>query len=440
MVSSTTPGAFKGGGLDRKTYNAVKTLVHFRLVERLDLTSVTRTPGPELAAIVKDALQEITTSENAPLNQKERGMLIEDLMNEIMGFGPLEPLIQDDAIQDILVNGYDSVYVEQNGILHLTPIQFRDNDHLSQIIDKIASGVGRRIDESSPMVDARLPDGSRVNAIVPPLALDGPVLSIRKFAHHALTIGNLLKTESLMPEIAAFLEGAVRSKLNILISGGTGAGKTTFLNVLSNYIPETERIVTIEDSAELSLGQPHVVRLESRPPNIEGRGEVTLTDLVKNSLRMRPDRIIVGEARGAEVMDMLQAMNTGHPGSMSTIHTNSPRDALSRMEVMLSMGTALFTERAMRGLIASAIDIIVQLNRLPDGRRRVISVTEILGLENNTIEMQDIFRFVQKGVDEKGRIYGTFTGSGTPSKFLDHIRVNGIDLDPAIFTICREVV
>jgi pilus assembly protein CpaF len=424
---------------DRRRYNTIKSMVHFRLVEQLDLATVTELPRDELRATIRLALQEITAAENLPLNRQERSMLVSDLMNEILGLGPIEPLVQDGAVQDILVNGPTRVYVEKNGVLHLTPVQFRDNDHLLQVIDKIVAGVGRRIDESSPMVDARLPDGSRVNVIIPPLSLDGPVLSVRRFGQNPLTMGELLSSQTITAEMVEYLRAAVASKLSVLISGGTGAGKTTLLNILSGDIPQSERIITIEDSAELRLHQPHVVRLEARPPNIEGRGEVTLTDLVKNSLRMRPDRIIVGEARGSEVMDMLQAMNTGHPGSMSTVHANSPRDALSRMEVMASMGTSFFSERAMRGLIAGAVNIVVQLARLPDGRRRVVSVCELTGMEGEVIAMQEVFSFQQRGVDEDGRIYGEFKGKGVGSIFTEHMGTHGINLRPAIFQFVREV-
>ena len=428
------------GGIDRNTYNRAKSRVHSRLVNELDLAAVTDMPREALTISIKGALQEITSEDNLPLNQRERAMLVADLMNEIMGLGPIEPLVQDDSIQDILVNGCEKVYVEKNGLLKQTQIRFRDDNHLMQIIDKIVSTVGRRIDESSPMVDARLPDGSRVNVIIPPLALDGPILSIRKFGQKPLAAGNLLANRALTSEMMEFLQGAIKSKLNLLISGGTGAGKTTLLNILSGYIPEAERIITIEDSSELRLDQPHVVRLESRPPNIEGRGAVTLTDLVKNSLRMRPDRIIVGEARGAEVMDMLQAMNTGHQGSMSTIHANSPNDALSRMEVMLSMGTSQFSELAMRALIASAINIIVQLARLPDGKRRIISVSEVTGIdENYKMKLQDIFIFKQKGIDQEGNIYGLFKSTGIESRFVEHLRSYGIELGPGIFDFVEEI-
>lgn len=428
-----------GSLLDRETYNAVKSMVHFHLVEQLDLATITDLPRDALAVSVRQALEEITNAEKVPLNRKERNLLISDLMNEILGLGPIEPLVKDPDIQDILVNGPYQVYVEKAGMLNLTSIQFRDPDHLMQVIDKIVSSVGRRIDESSPMVDARLSDGSRVNVIIPPLALNGPVLSIRKFRETPLTEEDLLESLALTPEMLAFLRGAVRTKLNVLISGGTGAGKTTLLNVLSGLIPDTERIITIEDSAELQLAQPHVVKLESRPANVEGRGAVTLTDLVKNSLRMRPDRIIVGEARGAEVMDMLQAMNTGHPGSMSTVHANSPKDALSRMEVMASMGTSFFSERALRGLLASAINIIVQLARLPDGKRRIISICEVRGMEGDDIIALPVFVFRQKGVDDEGKIYGTFRGTEHETVFLEHIRTHGVNLDPNIFHCVREV-
>ena len=426
-------------GLSLETYNEIKSMVHFRLVNELDLTSITEMSRDALASTIRDTLIDITSAENLPLNKQEREILVSDLMNEILGLGPIEPLMQDDSVQDILVNGYSQVYIERGGILYLTPIRFRDNNHLMQVIDKIVSAIGRRVDESSPMVDARLPDGSRVNVIIPPLALDGPMLSIRKFGHNPLTMENLLEWKTITSEIVEYLKAAVKSKLNILISGGTGAGKTTLLNILSGYIPDSERIITIEDSAELKLHQPHVVRLESRPPNIEGKGEVTLTDLVKNSLRMRPDRIIVGESRGAEVMDMLQAMNTGHQGSMSTIHANSPKDALSRMEIMLSMGSFYFSERAMRGLIASAINIVIQLARLPDGKRRLISVSEIMGMDGNDIKIEDIFRFEQKGVKNDGTIMGTFRSTGVRSRFLEHIKSYGIHLDEKIFNFRKDV-
>jgi pilus assembly protein CpaF len=427
---STGPAASR---LDRGKYHALKSRVHVRLVRLLDLDTIAELPRDALATTIRSALQEIIEKEQLPLNRQERSMLVSDLIDEIMGLGPVEGLMADNSIQDILINGYSQVYIERGGILHRTAIQFRDNDHLMQIVDKIVSAVGRRIDESSPMVDARLPDGSRVNVIIPPLALNGPVISIRKFGQNPIGREDLLVNQTLIPPMMAFLNAAIISKLNILISGGTGVGKTTLLNVLSGSIPGSERIVTIEDSAELRLHQPHVVSLESRPPNVEGRGQVTLTDLVKNTLRMRPDRIIVGEARGAEVMDMLQAMNTGHPGSMSTIHANSPRDALSRMEVMASMGTSSFSEQALRRLIASAIHLIVQVARLSDGKRRVVSVTEVTGYQADQAALQDIFVFAQQGVDEEGRIFGEFRGCGTTPMCMEHLRSSGQRLDAAIF-------
>ncbi len=428
-----------GARLDIQSYHKIKSAVHSRLVDLIDLSTIEEVPEESLREWIRDVLGDVSAAENVPLNKKEQGALISDVMDEILGLGPIEPLIRDDTIQDILVNTYKQVYVEKGGVLHLTPVQFRDNDHLMQIIDRIVSAVGRRIDESSPMVDARLPDGSRVNAIIPPLAIDGPMLSIRKFGYSPLKLDDLLAGGSIAPEIVEFLEGAIRSKLNILLSGGTGSGKTTLLNILSSFIPESERIVTIEDSAELQLQQPHVVRLESRPPNVEGRGEVTLRDLVKNSLRMRPDRIIVGEVRGPEAMDMLQAMNTGHPGSMSTIHANSSRDALSRLEVMVSMGAMTISERALRSLTASAINIIVHLARLPDGKRRFISLSEITGMKGDIIAMQDIFVFEQEGVDASGNIYGSFKATGIPSVFSEHIKRWGVKLSRNVFNFRREV-
>ena len=425
--------------LNLQSYNKIKSMVHSRLVDLFDLGAIDDVPKETLRGWIKDVISDVTTAENVPLNARERGTLITDVMNEILGLGPIEPLLQDDSVQDILVNTYSQVYVERSGILESTSIQFRNNDHLMQIIDRVVSAVGRRIDESSPMVDARLPDGSRVNAIIPPLAIDGPMLSIRKFGYSPLRLEDLIVNESIVPEIVEFLEAAIKSKLNILISGGTGSGKTTLLNILSGFIPISERIITIEDSVELQLQQPHVVKLESRPPNVEGRGEVTLRDLVRNSLRMRPDRIIVGEVRGAEAMDMLQAMNTGHPGSMSTIHANSTRDALSRLEVMLSMGATTISERALMSLMSSAINMIIQLTRLPDGKRRMISLSEITGMQGDIIAMQEIFVFEQEGVDSSGNILGSFRSTGIQSSYLEHMKRAGAGLNPNIFNFSKRV-
>jgi len=439
---SSAPLSMKIGQTDRldiQSYNKIKSMVHSRLVDLFDLGTIDEVPKDTLRGWIKDVISDVTTAENVPLNAREQKTLISDVMNEILGLGPIEPLLQDDSVQDILVNTYSQVYVERSGILESTSIQFRNNDHLMQIIDRVVSAVGRRIDESSPMVDARLPDGSRVNAIIPPLAVDGPMLSIRKFGYSPLKLDDLLNNESIVPEIVEYLEAAIKSKLNILISGGTGSGKTTLLNILSGFIPIFERIITIEDSVELQLQQPHVVKLESRPPNVEGRGEVTLRDLVRNSLRMRPDRIIVGEVRGAEAMDMLQAMNTGHPGSMSTIHANSTRDALSRLEVMLSMGATSISERALMSLTASAINVIIQLARLPDGKRRLVSLSEITGMQGDIIAMQEIFTFEQEGVDSSGNILGSFRSTGVQSSYIDYMERAGTGLNPDIFNLNRKV-
>lgn len=439
---SSAPLSMKIGQTDRldiQSYNKIKSMVHSRLVDLFDLGTIDEVPKDTLRGWIKDVISDVTTAENVPLNAREQKTLISDVMNEILGLGPIEPLLQDDSVQDILVNTYSQVYVERSGILESTSIQFRNNDHLMQIIDRVVSAVGRRIDESSPMVDARLPDGSRVNAIIPPLAVDGPMLSIRKFGYSPLKLDDLLNNESIVPEIVEYLEAAIKSKLNILISGGTGSGKTTLLNILSGFIPVFERIITIEDSVELQLQQPHVVKLESRPPNVEGRGEVTLRDLVRNSLRMRPDRIIVGEVRGAEAMDMLQAMNTGHPGSMSTIHANSTRDALSRLEVMLSMGATSISERALMSLTASAINVIIQLARLPDGKRRLVSLSEITGMQGDIIAMQEIFTFEQEGVDSSGNILGSFRSTGVQSSYIDYMERAGTGLNPDIFNLNRKV-
>ncbi len=425
--------------IDEASFDKAKLLVHEKVVEIMDLSSIMEMPREELERSVRDILIQMLETEKIPLNRAERSRLISELLNEILGLGPIELLIHDESVQDILINGSKNVYIEKQGVIHQTAIHFRNDEHLMQVIDKIVSKVGRRVDESSPMVDVRLPDGSRVNVIIPPVALDGPQVSIRKFGDTRLTQEGLLQHQSATAQMTAYLQMALRSKLNILISGGTGSGKTTLLNILSGHIPHNERIVTIEDIAELKLNQPHVVRLESRPENIESRGEITLTDLVKNSLRMRPDRIIVGETRGGEVLNMLQAMNTGHPGSMSTIHANSPRDAFSRMEVMIGMAPTILSERGAKGLIASAINVIVQCSRLVDGSRKVISISEVCGIEDGEIMTHEIFIFEQQGISEEGRVYGCFKPVGSTSIYKEHFLSNGMELPPALFHFQQKV-
>jgi pilus assembly protein CpaF len=415
-------------------YQALKTQIHLKLLDRLDL-SVLETLTPEklrheIAVLVERLLQE----EQAAINEAERTTLIRDIQHEMLGFGPLELLMADPLVSDILVNSWRQIYVERRGKLELSNVTFTDEKHLLRIIDKIVSLVGRRIDESSPMVDARLPDGSRVNAVIPPVAIDGPMMSIRRFAHVPLKMDNLVEQlKTLTPEMAQLLNGLVRSKVNMLISGGTGAGKTTLLNILSGYIPEAERVVTIEDAAELQMQQPHVVRMETRPPNIEGNGEVTQRSLVRNALRMRPDRIVIGEVRGAEAFDMLQAMNTGHEGSLTTIHANTPRDAMARLENMIGMANLNMPHKAARQQIASAITVVVQVLRMIDGKRKVTSIQEITGMEGDVITMQEIFAFRQTGIAEDGAVQGYFQASGVRPKFADRLRSFGISLPDAMF-------
>ncbi|HWN18156.1 MAG TPA: CpaF family protein, partial [Gemmatimonadales bacterium] len=388
----------------------------------------------QVADAVRKVVQDLITQESVPLNFEERDMIVVQVLDEIFGLGPLEPLIKDPEVSDILVNTYKQVYIERHGKLERTEVMFQDDRHLLQIIDRIVSAVGRRIDDSSPMVDARLPDGSRVNAIIKPLALDGPHLSIRKFKRDALSGDDLLRTESLTEEMLALLKAIVKARLNVLISGGTGAGKTTLLNILSSFIPTTERIVTIEDSAELQLKQPHVVRLETRPANIEGHGEVAQRLLLINALRMRPDRIIMGECRGSEAIDMLQAMNTGHDGSLTTLHANTPRDALSRLETMISMANLDLPERAMRQQIASAINVVIQVSRLSDGSRKLMQVSEIVGMEGDIITMQDIFVYEREGVAANDKVMGQFRATGIRPRFSDRLKTYGIDLSSLLFS------
>ncbi len=407
--------------------------MHRRLIERLNLSNLDKIDREQVIETIRKVVHDLLTAEMVPLNFDERELLISQVLDEIFGLGPLEPLVQDHTVSDILVNTFAQVYVERNGRLERTDVRFQDDKHLLQVIDRIVSAVGRRIDDSSPMVDARLPDGSRVNAIIKPLAVDGPHLSIRKFKRDALSGEDLLRFQSLTDPMLEFLRAAVKARLNILISGGTGAGKTTLLNILSSYIPVTERIVTIEDSAELQLRQPHVVRLETRPANIEGQGEVQQRSLVINSLRMRPDRIIVGEVRGSEAVDMLQAMNTGHDGSLTTLHANTPRDALSRLETMISMASLELPEKAMRQQIASAINLVIQISRLSDGTRKIMQVSEIVGMEGDVITMQDIFLFDREGIGENDRVLGHFRASGIRPRAADRFKSYGIDIANMLF-------
>jgi len=409
----------------QQAYAELKKTMHQMILDRIDLERLKRLTSEQFKHELALLVQRIIEEERIVLNQQERHHLVLDIQHEMLGFGPLEPLLNDPTVSDILVNTFDKVYVERRGRLELTDVSFHDNAHLMKIIEKIVSRVGRRVDESSPMVDARLPDGSRVNAIIPPLAVDGPLVSIRRFGATPLTVPNLLDYKSVTPPMIKVLESLGLAKVNILISGGTGSGKTTMLNLISGFIPSNERIVTIEDAAELQLRQPHVVRLETRPPNIEGKGEVTQRALVRNSLRMRPDRIILGEVRGPEALDMLQAMNTGHEGSLATIHANTPRDALARLENMVGMAGVSLTPRAIRQQIASAITVILQASRLADGTRKVVSMQEITGMEGDIISMQEIFRFEQTGIDADGKVQGHFCATGVRPRFADRLRMFG---------------
>jgi len=406
-------------------YQELKKTMHQLILDRIDLERLKRLTTEQFKHELALLVQRIVEEERIVLNQQERHNLVLDIQHEMLGFGPLEPLLNDPTVSDILVNTHNKVYVERRGRLELTDVSFHDNAHLMKIIEKIVSRVGRRVDESSPMVDARLPDGSRVNAIIPPLAVDGPLVSIRRFGATPLTVQNLLDYKSVTPPMIKVMESLGLAKVNILISGGTGSGKTTLLNLISGFIPGNERIVTIEDAAELQLRQPHVVRLETRPPNIEGKGEVTQRALVRNSLRMRPDRIILGEVRGAEALDMLQAMNTGHEGSLATIHANTARDALARLENMVSMAGVSLTPRAIRQQICSAITVILQATRLTDGTRKVVSMQEVTGMEGDIISMQEIFRFEQTGVDTDGKVQGYFCATGVRPRFAERLRMFG---------------
>ena len=408
------------------TYKELKTKLHKQILEDIDLETLNRLSEGVARERVGLAIRDMLNRQRTPLASTERETLVDEILHEVFGLGPLEPLLADPMISDILVNGFSKVYVERHGKLELTNVRFNDNSHVLRIIDRIVTKVGRRIDESTPMVDARLTDGSRVNVIIPPLALDGPTVSIRRFGTERLTAARLAANETLTPQILELLEGCVRGKLNIMISGGTGSGKTTLLNILSGYIPPKERIVTIEDAAELQLRQEHVVRLETRPANIEGKGAVRQRQLVVNALRMRPDRIVVGEVRGDEAVDMLQAMNTGHEGSLTTIHANSPRDAVSRLETMIAMANLNLPESAVRQQIASAINLIVQVNRMPDGTRKVVSVTEVTGMEGPQLTMQDIFVFKRMGMDNNKNVKGQFQATGIRPKFAEKLHAAGV--------------
>jgi pilus assembly protein CpaF len=418
---------------DQEFFQDLKSRIHRRLIERLDLAKLDLLGSNELVREIGYVIENLIIEEGVPLNQVERDRLIIEIQHETFGLGPLEPLLADPQISDILVNKASQVYVERFGKLVKTDVCFKDNAHLMQIIERIVSKVGRRIDESSPYVDARLPDGSRVNAIIPPLALDGPVLSIRRFGQDPLKMSDLINLGTLDHRMEKLLEGAVKTRLNILISGGTGTGKTTMLNVLSEYIPHDERVVTIEDSAELHMKQEHVVRLETRPSNIEGKGEVTQRDLLRNALRMRPDRIVLGEIRGGEALDMLQAMNTGHDGSLSTVHANTTRDALARIETMVLMAGMDLPERAIREQVAAAINVVVQLVRFSDGTRKVVKLSEITGMEGNTVVMHDVFIFEQKGIDKEGKVVGEYRATGVRPMFAERFRVYGFELPQGIF-------
>jgi pilus assembly protein CpaF len=422
-----------GNGQSSKSFEDLKRIIHSKLVDKLDLSRVSDLAGETLRREIRLVVERLCDTENPLLNRMERERLIDEVLDETFGFGPLEMLLKDPTISDILVNGPYKVYVERRGKLEKTDVKFRDNDHLLQIIDRIVSKVGRRVDETSPMVDARLPDGSRVNAIIPPLALDGPSLSIRRFGANPLKLEDLLNFKAFTPEMAMVLEACIKARLNIVISGGTGCGKTTLLNTLSSFIPHDERIVTIEDAAELQLQQDHIVRLETRPANIEGKGAVNTRDLVKNALRMRPERIIIGECRGPESLDMLQAMNTGHSGSMTTLHANTPRDAQARLETMIMMAGLDLPIKAMRQQISSAVDVIIQANRLQGGPRKLTSITEVLGMEQDMIIMQDIFRFKQLGIDANGRAYGQFEATGVRPTFVQRLEAAGIKLPSNLF-------
>jgi len=421
-----------------KAYQELKSSIHRDLLSQIDLEKLMDMRDGRARSQIFGIIQELVANSNTPLSGVERERLSREVLDEVFGLGPLEPLLQDPTINDILVNTYKRVYVERAGLLEKTNVVFKDDAHLMHIIDKIVSAVGRRVDESSPMVDARLLDGSRVNVIIPPLAIDGPTVSIRRFGHVPMEAEDLVKNKTLTPQILELLRGAVKARLNMIISGGTGAGKTTLLNILSGYISDAERIVTIEDSAELQMKQEHVIRLECRPPNVEGKGAVRQRQLVINSLRMRPDRIIVGEVRGEEALDMLQAMNTGHDGSLTTVHANSPRDAISRLETMALMANLNLPEKAVRQQIASAVAVVIQVSRMSDGTRRITHITEIAGMDEDVLSMQDVFLFEKQGIGPGGRVVGRFVATGIRPKFAEKLKVSGIPVPAELFEMCVE--
>ncbi|CAE6692132.1 MULTISPECIES: CpaF family protein [Paraburkholderia] len=423
----------------RRAYQQLKMNIHQTIIERVELDKLQRLSPEQVKRELAQLVERIVEEDKIPMNELERRRLAQDVHDEMVGLGPLEPLLSDPTISDILVNTSQHVYVERRGRLEHTDVTFYDDAHLMKIIERIVSRVGRRIDESTPMVDARLPDGSRVNAIIPPSAIDGPLVSIRRFAVNPLTVTDMVNNQSFTPAMAQLLEALIKSKLNVLISGGTGSGKTTLLNLLSGFIPDDERIVTIEDAAELQLRQQHVLRLETRPPNIEGKGEISQRSLVRNALRMRPDRIVLGEVRGAEALDMLHAMNTGHEGSMATLHANTPRDGLTRLENMVGMAGLTMPIKAIRQQIASAITVVVQASRLTDGRRKLMSIQEITGMEGDIINMQEIFTFKRTGVDENGMIKGYFCATGVRPKFCDRLAGFGITLPDQMFDPARRL-
>src|SRR5215213_6454776 len=434
-AGGTRVGTSLSGG-DRqgaKSFEELKRLIHGKLVDKLDLSRVSDLEGDTLRREIRLVVERLCDTENPLLNRMERERLIDEVLDETFGFGPLEVLLKDPTISDIMINGPQKVYVERRGKMEKTDVRFRDNEHLLQIIDRIVSKVGRRVDETSPMVDARLPDGSRFNAIIPPLALVGPTVSIRRFGANPLKLEDLLNYKAFTPEMAMLMEACIKARLNIIISGGTGCGKTTLLNTLSSFIPGDERVVTIEDAAELQLQQDHVVRLETRPPNIEGKGAVSTRDCVRNALRMRPERIIIGEIRSSEALDMLQAMNTGHGGSMSTLHANNPREGLSRLETMIMMGGFELPIKAMRQQISSAIDVIIQANRLQGGPRKITGITEVMNMEQDIIIMQEVFRYKQLGIDQNGRAYGQFEATGVRPTFINRLESKGVKLPSNMF-------